>query len=76
MAVILYMFCCCFFSFRFFYAFISYKNFNQLNETIGTKFESMDVKYGDIRKTMREMHNDPKEMKDLFAKLVNHIVKE
>ncbi|MDI6917964.1 MAG: acylphosphatase [Thermoplasmatales archaeon] len=52
------------------------KNFNQLNETIGTKFESMDVKYGDISKTMREMHNDLKEMKDLFAKLVNHIVKE
>ncbi|MBU2564756.1 MAG: acylphosphatase [Candidatus Thermoplasmatota archaeon] len=52
------------------------KNFNQLNETIGTKFESMDVKYGDISKTMREMHNDLKEMKNLFAKLVNHIVKE
>ncbi|MBA3044034.1 acylphosphatase, partial [archaeon] len=34
------------------------KNFGQLNETIGTKFESMDVKYGDISKTMREMHND------------------
>ena len=52
------------------------KNFNRLNETIGTKFESMDVKYGDISKTMREMHNDLKEMKNLFAKLVNHIVKE
>ena len=52
------------------------KSFSQLNVTIGTKFESMDVKYGDISKTMREMHNDLKEMKDLFAKLVNHIVKE
>jgi len=52
------------------------KNFNRLNETIGTKFESMDVKYGDISKTMREMHNDLREMKNLFAKLVNHIVKE
>ncbi len=52
------------------------KNFNQLNKTIGTKFESMDVKYGDISKTMREMHNDLKEMKNLFAKLVNHIVKK
>ena len=52
------------------------KSFSQLNETIGTKFESMDMKYGDISKTMREMHNDLKEMKDLFAKLVNHIVKE
>ena len=52
------------------------KSFSQLNETIGTKFESMDVKYGDISKTMREMHNDLKEMKNLFAKLVNHIVKE
>ena len=52
------------------------KNFGQLNETIGTKFESMDVKYGDISKTMREMHNDLREMKNLFAKLVNHFVKE
>jgi len=52
------------------------KSFSQLNVIIGTKFESMDVKYGDISKTMREMHNDLKEMKDLFAKLVNHIVKE
>ena len=52
------------------------KSFSQLNVTIGTKFESMDVKYGDISKTMREMHNDLKEMKNLFAKLVNHIVKE
>jgi len=52
------------------------KSFSQLNVTIGTKFESMDVKYGDISKTMREMHNDLKEMKDLFAKLVNHFVKE
>ena len=52
------------------------KSSSQLNETIGTKFESMDVKYGDISKTMREMHNDLREMKNLFAKLVNHIVKE
>jgi len=36
----------------------------------------MDVKYGDISKTMREMHNDLREMKNLFAKLVNHFVKE
>jgi len=45
-------------------------------EVIGTRFDKTDEKYGDISKTMREMHNDLKEMKNLFAKLVNHIVKE
>ena len=47
---------------------------NKTIEIIGTRFGDMDVKYGDISKTMREMHNDLKEMKNLFAKLVNHIV--
>ncbi|MBU2565694.1 MAG: hypothetical protein KJ655_05525 [Candidatus Thermoplasmatota archaeon] len=65
-----------FFLSQVFLCIISYKSFSQLNETIGTKFESMDVKYGDISKTMRKMHNDLREMKNLFAKLVNHIVKE
>ena len=38
-------------------------------EVIGTKFDIMDTKYGDISETM-------KEMKKLFEKLVDHIIKK
>lgn len=38
-------------------------------EVIGTRFDTMDSKYGDISETM-------KEMKKLFEKLVNHIIKK
>lgn len=38
-------------------------------EVIGTRFDTMDSKYGDISETM-------KEMKKLFEKLVDHIIKK
>ncbi|MCG2825271.1 MAG: acylphosphatase [Thermoplasmatales archaeon] len=38
-------------------------------EVIGTRFDTMDTKYGDISETM-------KEMKKLFEKLVDHIIKK
>ena len=38
-------------------------------EVIGTRFDTMDTKYGDISETM-------KEMKKLFEKLVAHIIKK
>ncbi|MDI6916447.1 MAG: acylphosphatase [Thermoplasmatales archaeon] len=38
-------------------------------EVIGTRFDTMDSKYGDISETM-------KEMKNLFEKLVDHIIKK
>ena len=47
-----------------------------MHSDINKRFDKTDEKYGDMSKTMKDVHQDLKEMKNLFARLVNHFVKE
>ena len=59
---------------------------DSMHQDMNQRFDWVAEKYGDIGagiisikddlKELKNMRNDVKEMKDLFAKLVNHIVKE
>lgn len=45
-------------------------------EVIGNRFDDMDVKYGDISKTISSMNEKLDRLTNLFEKLVNRFVKE
>jgi len=47
-----------------------------MHHDMNLSFDRLDEKYGEFAKKMDSMDKSIKEMKDLFAKLVNHIVKE
>ena len=47
-----------------------------MHQDMNLSFDRLDEKYGEFAKKMDSMDKSIKEMKDLFAKLVNHIVKE
>ena len=64
----------------------SRKDIKGMHQDMNKRFDWVAEKYGDIGagitsikddlKELKNMGNDVKEMKDLFAKLVNHIIKE
>ena len=47
-----------------------------MHQDMNLSFDRLDEKYGEFAKKMDSMDKSIKEMKDLFAKLVNHFVKE
>ena len=47
-----------------------------MHHDMNLSFDRLDEKYGEFAKKMDSMDKSIKEMKDLFAKLVNHFVKE
>jgi len=47
-----------------------------MHQDMNLSFGRLDEKYGEFAKKMDSMDKSIKEMKDLFAKLVNHFVKE
>ncbi|MDI6916249.1 MAG: acylphosphatase [Thermoplasmatales archaeon] len=45
-------------------------------KVIGNRFDDMDIKYGDLSKTMASMNGKLDKLTNLFEKLVNHFVKK